>query len=258
MKTHDVQVWSCGGGTQSGAIAAMIASGRLPMPDLCFMTDTGREKSGTWPFVDGFIRPQLRRVGLDLNVIKAESFGSISLFSASGDVLLPGFTSQNGTGGKLSGYCSGRWKVDIGERYLRSLGIVTATNWIGISLDEMRRVRKQHRKWLSLAYPLIFIARMTRANCVDLIRSEGWTEEIPHSACKMCPNMQDDEWLDMKVNWPSDFDEAVQMEREIQLVDPHFWMHPLCRPLDTIDFAVVPTAQGSMFADRGCTTGCFT
>ena len=74
----------------------------------------------------------------------------------------------------------------------------------------------------------------------------------------MCPNMQDDEWLDMKVNWPSDFDEAVQMEREIQLVDPHFWMHPLCRPLDTIDFAVVPTAQGSMFADRGCTTGCFT
>jgi hypothetical protein len=30
--------------------------------------DLGREKSGTWPFVDGFIRPQLARVGLELDV----------------------------------------------------------------------------------------------------------------------------------------------------------------------------------------------
>ncbi len=230
MKTEDVQVWSCGGGTQSGAVGALIGAGNLPVPDLCFMIDTGREKSGTWPFVDGFIRPQLGRVGLELNVIKAESFASIALFSAGGDVLLPGFTSQNGTGGKLPGYCSGRWKTDVGERYLRSMGVVTATSWIGISLDEMQRVRRQHRKWLTLWYPLIFGVRMTRANCIDLIRVNGWDGPIPHSACKMCPNMHDEEWLDMQLNWPADFAEAVQMEHDIQLRDPHFWMHPSCRP----------------------------
>lgn len=27
------QVWSCGGGTQSGAIAALIRAGKLPRPD---------------------------------------------------------------------------------------------------------------------------------------------------------------------------------------------------------------------------------
>jgi hypothetical protein len=256
--TKDVQVWSCGGGTQSGAIAALIGMGKLPTPDLCFMTDTGREKSGTWPFVDGFIRPHLERVGLELNIVKAESFGSIALFSAGGDVLLPGFTSQNGLGGKLSGYCSGRWKVDIGERYLRSLGIVTATNWIGISLDEMRRVRAQHRPWLKLWYPLIFGERKTRQQCIELIRSFGWKEPIPHSACKMCPNMRDDEWLDMQTNWPNDFAEAVQIEKDIQLRDPHFWMHPSCVSIDTVDFSAPPTDQTSMFPERGCTTGCFT
>lgn len=37
------QVWSCGGGTQSGAIASLIRLGKLPRPDYAFMTDTGRE-----------------------------------------------------------------------------------------------------------------------------------------------------------------------------------------------------------------------
>lgn len=174
MKTIGAEIWSCGGGTQSGAIAVLIGDGKLPVPDLCFMTDTGREKSGTWPFVDGFIRPQLARVGLELNVIKAADFASIEIFS--GDtVLIPGFTTQGGSVGKLSGFCSGRWKQDVAERYLRSLGVVTARNWIGISIDEMRRVRKQHRKWLELWYPLIFGVRMTRANCVDLIRAQDGT-----------------------------------------------------------------------------------
>jgi hypothetical protein len=74
----------------------------------------------------------------------------------------------------------------------------------------------------------------------------------------MCPNMQDAEWLDMQANYPGDFARAVEVEREIQTRDPHFWMHPSCVPLDTIDFTDPPTAQGSFFAERGCATGCFT
>jgi hypothetical protein len=70
----------------------------------------------------------------------------------------------------------------------------------------------------------------------------------------MCPNMRDDEWDDLRRNYPADFAEAVQIERELRTVDPHFYLHPACVPLDQVDF----TAQHSMFADRGCTTGCFT
>ncbi|HEY4087558.1 MAG TPA: hypothetical protein VGM43_16575 [Bryobacteraceae bacterium] len=249
------EVWSCGGGTQSGAIAVLVGDGKLPRPDICFMTDTGREKSGTWPFVNGFIRPQLARVGCELEVVKAESFGSISLFASDGEtILLPGYTSYSGSLGKLQTWCSARWKTDICERYLRSRGVERARNWIGISVDEVRRVRKQHRPWLELWYPLIFQVRMSRAQCVELIRASGWLGPIPHSACKMCPNMRDDEWLDMQQNYPSDFAEACQIEAEVRQLDPHFWLHPACIPLASVDF----TAQHTMFADRGCTTGCFT
>ena len=248
------QIWSCGGGTQSGAIAALIGDGILPKPDVCFMTDTGREKSSTWPFVESFIRPQLVRVGLDLTIIKSEDFACIDIVHQTGSVLLPGFTTQSGSVCKLPAFCSGKWKQDVAERYFRSIGVVKARSWIGISIDEMRRVRRQHRNWLELWYPLIFAVRMTRAQCVECIRQHGWLGPIPHSACKMCPNMRDDEWLDMQANAPEDFAEACQIERDVRVADPHFWLHPACVPLDQVDF----TAQQSMFADRGCTTGCFT
>jgi hypothetical protein len=257
VKLIGTEIWSCGGGTQSGAIAVLIGQGKLPKPDLCFMTDTGREKSSTWPFVDNFIRPHIAKVGCELVVVPVASFVSedyAGLKSANGTILLPGFTSQSGEMGKLSGFCSGKWKRDVAERYFRSLGIQTAVNWLGISVDELRRVRNQHRNWLSLRYPLVFEVRMSRMDCVELIRSTGWMGPIPHSACWMCPNLADNEWREMKQDWPEDFAKACQVERELREGDPHFWLHPSCKPLDTVDFDL----QHTMFSDRGCTGGCFT
>ncbi len=97
------QVWSCGGGTQSGAIAVLIGSGKLPRPDVCFMTDTGREKAGTWPFVEAFIRPNIAKAGLELQVIKAADFGGGSLFGGEDGktVLMPGFTNITSEGKML-------------------------------------------------------------------------------------------------------------------------------------------------------------
>lgn len=250
----DIQVWSCGGGTQSGAIAILIALGKLPKPDYAFMTDTGRERSSTWPFVDGFIRPALASVGLELTVVKASEFARLDVYW-NDTVLLPGYTNISGDGvGKLSPFCSGKWKSDVAERWMRSIGIETCRNWIGISRDEARRIRAQHRPWLALWYPLIFEVPMRREECVQLIRDSGWTEHIPHSACYMCPNLSDAEWIDMKRNWPSDFVAACELEVDARLKDPHFFLHPSCVPLGEVDFF----AQTTMFADRGCTSGCFT
>lgn len=250
---ENVQVWSCGGGTQSGAIAVLIAQGKLPKPDIAFMTNTGRERSSTWPFVEDFIRPQLSKVGLELRIVQATNFGNIDIFS--GDtILLPGFTILGGQVGKLSPFCSGKWKRDIAMRYFRSIGIESCVNWIGISMDEPQRIRAARTKWCQLRYPLIFDIPTTRPRCVEMIRSEGWEGHIPHSACFMCPNLGDPEWIDMKLNWPKDFTHACELEAEVRIRDPHFFLHPACIPLGEVDFF----AQNTMFSDRGCTHGCFT
>lgn len=244
---RDVNVWSCGGGTQSGAIAALIRTGKLPRPDFAFR-----------PFVEGFIRPALRSVGLELQIIKSVDYGAsldVVYISETGErtMLLPGYSTLNGSG-KLSPFCSGKWKRDVGERWMRSIGIETATNWIGISRDEARRIRAQHRPWLKLWYPLIFEVPMNRTMCVSLIREQGWEGQIPHSACYMCPNHSDAEWIDIKLHWPLDFQAACDLEAEARLEDPHFYLHPSCVPLGEVDFF----AQQSMLPERGCYGGCFT
>lgn len=250
----NAEVWSCGGGRQSGAIAALISQGRLPKPDIAFMTDTGRERSSTWPFVEGFIRPTLAKVGVDLQIVQAADYAKLGVYQNEA-VILPGFTNISGDGvGKLSAFCSGTWKRDVAERWLRSKGIVSCRNWIGISRDEARRIRAQHRSWLELWYPLVFAVPMTAAGCVELIRAFGWMGPVPHSSCWMCPNHADTEWIDMKLNQPQDFQMACELESEARLKDPHFFLHPACVPLAEVDFF----AQHTMFADRGCTTGCFT
>ncbi len=250
----NVEVWSCGGGRQSGAIAALIQDGKLAKPDIAFMINTGREKSGTWPFVDGFIRPALATVGLELTIVQKQEFAYVDLRSHKGDILLPGYTNQSGGVGKLEPYCSGEWKRDVGSRWLRSIGVESATMWVGISADEAGRIRTPRTQWLQLSYPLIFAVMMRAYQCVELIRAHGWTKHIPHSACYLCPNQSDAEWIDMKLNWPDDFAKACETEAEIRLVDPHFFLHPSCVPLAVVDFF----AQTTMFTERGCTNGCFT
>jgi hypothetical protein len=250
----DVEVWSCGGGTQSGAIAELIKQGRLPRPDMAFMTDTGRERSATWPFVDGFIRPRLASVGLELTIVPAEDFARIQLME-NGVHLLPGFTNLSGNVGKLRPFCSGHWKRDVGMRYLRSIGVESAVNWIGISVDEMHRVRTPKAKWLQLRYPLIYDVPMRRWNCVELIRSTDWRDKpIPRSACWMCPNHNDSEWIDMRINWPDDFRSACDLEKQLRETDENFFLHESCVPLGEVDFS----AQRTLLASQGCVGECFT
>ncbi len=130
----------------------------------------------------------------------------------------------------------------------------TARNWIGISRDELRRIRAQHRPWLELWYPLIFEVPHTRQQCVQRIRDTGWSGDIPHSACWICPNKGDREWIEMRRTDPQDFEACLIAEAKIRETDPHFYLHESCKPLSEVRF----DQQQSMFPENGCTEGCYT
>lgn len=249
------QVWSCGGGTQSAAIAALIVQGRLPKPDYALIVDTNREKSGTWAYLDNVLRPELAKVGVEIARVDRSVFSRVDLYSINGDsLLLPFFTSQKGEVSKVPAYCSVEWKQRVATRWMRTQGITTAVNWLGISTDEMSRVRTPHRAWLQLRYPLIFDVPMSRRDCMTLIAEMGWPE-APRSSCWMCPNMRDAEWREMKADYPEDFARAVALESELRATDPHVWLHESAKPLDEVDFT---NYQSTLFA-KGCDSGhCFT
>lgn len=133
-----------------------------------------------------------------------------------------------------------------------------ATQWIGISWDEMQRMKDSRDPWLSSSWPLIEL-RMTRLMCLDWLKARGFPQP-PRSACVYCPFHRDAEWRRLKLEEPDEFAKAVQFERDMQQAksrndkrDSVPYLHRSCKPLDTIDFRS-DTDKGQMvfeeFADE--------
>jgi hypothetical protein len=248
------QIWSSGGGTQSAAIAALIVTGRIAPPDLAIIVDTERELETTWQYHDEVIVPALKKVGVTLHRVPKSDFATVDLYSGEGDLLIPVFTDHSGGMGKLPTFCSNEWKTRVAQRWARQQlpGVKNFDVWLGISTDELKRVRQPIGKWQN-RYPLID-QRMNRGDCIALVRRVGWPEP-PRSSCKMCPNHTHDEWIRIKVNSPRDFDEAVDFEREMRKSDDSLFLHPSGMPLDQIEPDV---GAADLFTGR-CDSGyCFT
>lgn len=257
MSNMPAQVWSCGGGTQSAAIAALIVRGDLPKPDYAYMVDTGRERTATIDYFHKTLKPMLAAVNVDIVLVKKSDYTNIDIYSGADNdtLMIPAFSNVTGEKGKMSNFCSGEWKRNVGDRYLRqTLKIENCVSWLGFSTDELKRVRTPRQQWQQLRYPLIFDVPMNRSQCIHLVLSMGW-DHPPRSACWMCPNASDNEWREMKQTSPEDFAKAVQFESEIRLSDPNVFLHRSCKTLDLVDLTIERTLFDE---DAGCAGGCFT
>lgn len=234
-------VWSCGGGTQSAAIAALIVRGDLPQPDAAVIADTGREASQTWRYFDSVLRPELAKVGVNLirlpHSFDGAGWNTVDLWGGKDGttMLVPMFTTHNGTVGQIPKFCSNEWKTRPVERYLRSLDLTAGSIWIGFTIDELHRMRSfdQSAKW-NHEYPLID-RRMNRGDCIALVNRMGWPPP-PRSACWMCSYRTNEEWKHLKAVDPADFQSAIEFDREARQVDPTLYLHRSGVPLDTVEF----------------------
>ena len=256
------QVWSCGGGTQSIAIGALIIQGKLPVPDVAVIADTGREAAATWHYLTTVLEPAMAGVGLEIVRIAAAEWSYYhktghDLFNQQGTLRIPAFSTQTvGAVAKLPGYCSSAWKQEPIDRWLRSLGIKKseAQIWIGYSSDEQRRWAKKmasedYKRGL-IRIPLVDDIPTTRNGCISIISGMGWPVPAPKSRCWMCPHQNDAEWLELS---PEEFRAAIDLERDIRKRDPHAWLHRQCVPLDQVDFS----KPEDLFS-RACDSGaCF-
>lgn len=254
MMSERVQVWSSGGGVQSSAIAALIVSGKIDPPDIAMIADTEREASQVWNYLDDVIKPALADVGVEIVRIPKSDYATVDLYGTKGhDLLIPVHFDETGNGetGKLPTFCSNEWKQRVIRRYANERFPKSEFDiWLGFSTDEMRRCKTPIGKWQH-RFPLIE-QRMNRDECIALVENMGWGTP-PRSSCWMCPNRSPREWLDLKQNYPGDWDSAVKFEKQIQEKDPDFFLHPACVPLEEVD---LNERQTDMF---NCTSGyCFT
>lgn len=241
--------WSYGGGVQSVAIAVLILQGRLPAPDIAIIADTGREIQSTWDYLDTVVHPALQKIGLEI-VTASHEFSYVDLYK-NDKLLIPAYArSATGEEMKSPTYCSNEWKKYVVRRCLRQMGVKETYLWLGISMDEIQRIKISDVAWTEHVYPLVDMIPMYRQQCVDLVESYGWPTPSK-SRCFMCPNQGHAEWNDMRANHPKEFERAVQFEKEIHLTHPDMYLRRGLKPLEQTFKDGIVESNAEDFCDSG-------
>lgn len=269
MKTY----LSLGAGVQSSTLALMAAAGEVtPMPDGAIFADTQAEPASVYRWLD-YLKSVLP---FPVHRVTAGSLTESALsphVSKRGVIYyrtaIPFHTlAADGSAGRVPHRsCTRDYKIIPITKALRRLAGVkrgekspVVESWIGISLDEMQRMKPAREAWIVTRWPLIE-RRMTRASCLAWLEENGHPTP-PRSACVYCPFRSNREWRHLKRTDPDGFAAAVEFDRKARAIrESTNWkslpfVHRSLRPLDEVDLRNdVDRGQRTLWADE-CTGMC--
>lgn len=257
---EQVHIVSLGAGLQSSTMLLMAAHREIgPKPRWAIFSDTGWEPREVYQHLD-WLKKEAGRFGIE--VIRT-SKGNIKedLIRAAIDKSRsanPPMYLKNPDGSKaglLPRGCTTEYKIDPIKRLTRQLlgykprerlNKHEVVRWLGISTDEIYRMKSSNESWEVLQYPLIEKG-MNRLDCVNWMTNKGYPIP-PKSSCIGCPYHSDDMWRHIKLTAPDEFQEAVEFEETIQKhglrgLNGTPYLHPSRIPLSQLDF----TSQLDLF-----------
>lgn len=245
--TEPITILSLGAGVQSSTLALMAKHGEAtPMPVAAIFADTGDEPASVMRWLDWLEKqlpfPVIRATAgrFSEHVLAGIAAGTrVSnppLFVQSDNPDSPGF-------GLLTRDCTRDFKVAVIKREVRKLlekhGAKTAEQWIGISLDEVQRMKESGVNYSKHRWPLIE-KRMSRHDCLRWMDAHYYPTP-PKSACVFCPYRSDAGWKKLKTEDRESFDAAVKFDvairRGIHGVKGECFVHRSLKPLGDINFS---------------------
>lgn len=262
-----LNIISLGAGVQSTTMLMMSTIGELPKADGAIFADTGMEPS----YVYDQINKLKKIINIPLYVVKADfkdNYGDIQTHTMKA---IEGKTARYSgppaymDKGFIRRQCTNDYKIQpIRKKVRELLGLkkgqrggkeIKVKQWIGISLDEMNRMRESRDAYVENIFPLID-KRMRRFDCLNWMAKNGFA--LPKkSACIFCPYHNNQTWQEMKESRQEDFKIAVEIDHKLRKphtnkypFDKPLYLHPSLQPLDEVDFGKKKN-QIEMFGDMG-------
>lgn len=244
-----INIISLGAGVQSSTMALMAAHGEItPMPDCAIFADTGWEPKAVYEWLDWLEKKlpfQVYRVssGNLRKDIEAHRNSTGQRFAA-----VPWFmTKPDGDGAMGRRQCTAEYKLKPVRRKLRELvGLtpgqrckeVRAHQWIGISSDEITRMKMSRDRWCENRFPLVDL-RMSRWDCLRWMERNGYPAP-PRSSCLGCPFHSNAEWRRQRDMSPEEWADTLlvdEMIRHQPKIHARQFMHFSRIPLKDVDLS---------------------
>ena len=253
-----IHILSLGAGVQSSTLALMAAKGLVtPMPQCAIFADTQAEPPSVYRWLDWLEKqlpfPVHRVTAGSLTERITTTRVNRKTGKAYYSNMIPAFTlNPDGTTGIVGRSCTSDFKIVPILKKERQLGAIKrgqktvgVVQWIGISLDEVSRMKDSREPWSESRWPLIEM-RMNRHDCFRWMEANGYPAP-PRSACSYCPFHSDAEWRRLKTEEPEEFAKAVEVEKGLQAAHASIttpgkkagtaYLHNSLLPLDQVDFS---------------------
>jgi len=250
VENPSIRVLSLGAGVQSSVMALKAARGELgPMVDCAIFADTGWEPEAVYHHLDWLekqlpfpvYRVQEGNLKEDLNTelnTTGHRFASIPFF----------LINKDGSNGMARRQCTSEYKLKPIRRKVRELlGLkprqrtpkgVMVEMWIGISTDEIIRIKPNSDSWATNRWPLIEES-ISRRDCLRWFEDHYPGRSLAKSACVGCPFHNNREWRQIKEANPEEFEEACKIDDQLRIQKGRFhgkrFLHADRIPLRNVD-----------------------
>jgi hypothetical protein len=253
-----LRILSLGAGVQSSRLALGVLHGELPPIDFAVFADTQNESREVYDWLRWLeqklpfpiYRVTRGNLAEDSLIVRTSKTGSKYL-----KPMIPAYIDRDGQKGIAMRHCTADYKITMIMREIRNRRKKgqEVTQYLGISFDEVHRMKPAPYPWIRNRYPLVEW-RQTRGHCLEWMEFHGYPRP-PRSACIYCPYHSDEEWKRLKLHQPAEFAEAAEYERRLQhsysqlpTMDGVPYLHPSRRPLETVEFT--DDRQSEMFGNE--------
>lgn len=254
------RVLSLGAGVQSSALALLasrddhrLRDAGYVLPDVAVFADTGWEPAYVYRHLDWLEEqisfPLIRVTAGDLRAnlrkgvtASGHRFVDVPLF----------LVDEKGKKGMLRRQCTNHYKIRPINRAIRQFAggergrpfprDRKVEMWIGISRDEVARMKPSREPWIEHRWPLVDIG-MSRRDCLEWFESEYPGRHLPRSACVVCPYRSNEHWVELKKLEPASFQEAERFDKWLRksksnpirtIVNGRPYLHSARRPLGSV------------------------
>ena len=248
-----LRILSLGAGVQSSTLAMLIEQGKVPMVDAGIFADVGAEPDN----VIEWLQWLKTKVSYPIYIVQWRNLKEDLINVTQGKykkIPIPFFSlSDENKKGMARRMCTADYKIKpVTQKIRQLLGLQPGERakkdtvvelLMGISLDEVQRMKVNQIKYIQNQYPLIDM-RWSRQKCIDWFE-QNYKVTPPRSACTFCPFHNKHEWLRVKEN-KKEWDDVVKLEKafhdnkelisKVSGVKDKIFFTRECIPIDQVDF----------------------